>query len=89
MFFHAARKRNPFIQSLSESSNFYLSNVGDIAVLHHVVSDGSSAEVVGQLQEQEAPVQLLEEDVVEAVGEAGQELAHHSEQQETLPAVLV
>ena len=78
-------------EALSDHFTFgsYLSNVGDIAVLHHVVSDGSSAEVVGQLQEQKAPVQLLEEDVVEAVGEAGQELAHHSEQQETLPAVLV
>ena len=66
-----------------------LSYVGDIAVLHHVISNGSSTEVVYQLQEQEAPVQPLHEDVVEAVGEAGQQLAHHSEQQETLPAVLV
>ena len=67
----------------------YLSYVSYIAVLHHVVSNGSSTEIVSQLQEQEAPVQLLEEDVVEAVGETGQELAQHSQQEETLPAVLI
>ena len=67
----------------------YLSYVSDIAILHQVVRYGSSTEVISQLQEQEAPVQLLEEDVVEAVGETGQELAQHSQKEETLPAMLI
>ena len=67
----------------------YLSYVSDIAILHQVVRYGSSTEVISQLQEQEAPVQLLEEDVVEAVGETGQELAQHSQQEETLPTMLI
>ena len=48
----------------------YLCDVCHVAVLHHIVSDGSPANVYDQLHKQEVPVQLLEEDVVEAVREA-------------------
>ena len=44
-----------------------MGDVGDVAVLYHVVGDGAPAQVDDQLQEQEAPVHFLEEDIVEAV----------------------
>ena len=67
----------------------YLCDVCHVAVLHHVVSDGSPANVYDQLHKQEVPVQLLEEDVVEAVWEAAKELTEHREQEQTLPSVMV
>ena len=44
----------------------YLGDVSHVTVLHHVVSDGPATNVYDQLQEQEVPVQLLEENVIEA-----------------------
>ena len=67
----------------------YLGDVSHVTVLHHVVGDGPTTNVYDQLQEQETPVQLLEEDVVEAEWEAAEELAEHREEEQTLPAVSV
>lgn len=44
----------------------YLGDVSHVTVLHHVIGDGPTTNVYDKLQEQETPVQLLEEDVVEA-----------------------
>ena len=66
-----------------------LGDVSHVTVLHHVVSDGPATNVYDQLQEEEMPVQLLEENVIEAKWEAAEELAEHGEQEQTLPAVSV
>ena len=72
-----------------DDDDVYLGDVCHVAVLHHVVSDGSPANVYDQLHKQEVPVQLLEEDVVEAVRKAAKELTKHREQEQTLPAMMV
>ena len=64
-----------------------LCDVGDEAVLRDVVRHVGPAQVVDQLEVEPGPADLGEEHVVEAVAEAGQELARHCQEYQGPPPV--
>ena len=62
-------------------------NVSNETVNRQIVGDVGSTHIVEEFQVEELPGKLLEEQIVDSVGQTGQDLTQHCQEYQALPAV--